>query len=395
MATLFVKPQKAHCNLDHDYSCELPTLEVADGGRLLKLHFARSQGAEWNDELFFNRGGVRGKCKGFSFGSRRRLLDRLNSVSVASALPQFLTMTLPDDVFCDDVAEFAKRAKHWQASFVKRLERVAPAACGFWRIEWKARQSGAHEGKLFPHFHQLVWGLPVREVRAESIEYDPAGNPFLRDAIVEAYVDCPDHQLSLELLDGWDEASRAKEDWIIKYETMGRVFAGSSRFVKRAVQIADVCYMLEHCENLDDAQRTWAARARQMSLQDWASLAWYHVVDSHNLDHLQAGVRVERVRSWGGVMAYAAKYLSKVDAQFMADIEWGRSWGIFNRACIPWAKMLTITLDNDVGVKLRRVARRYLEHRFGRRVCAPYGITVYCDTARFRKVWDCGPPNPF
>jgi hypothetical protein len=94
-------------------------------------------------------------------------------------------------------------------------------------------------------------------------------------------------------------------------------------------------------------------------------------------------------------MAYAAKYLSKVDAEFMSEIEWGRSWGIFNRECIPWAKMLTINLDNDVGVRLRRVARRYLEHRFGRRVSASHGITVYCDTAQFRRLWEGAPRDPF
>lgn len=394
MATLFVKPQKAHCSLDHDYSCELPKLEVADGGRLLKLHFARSQAAEWNDELFYNRGGVRGKCKGFSFGSRRRLLDRLNSVSVASALPQFLTMTLPDDVFCDDVGEFAKRAKNWQATFVKRLLRVVPQACGFWRIEWRARQSGLHEGKLFPHFHSLVWGVPERQLSDEWFQEGESGECIHHPAVFEAYVEFPDYQLSLELLDLWSEGSKGRTEWKWKSESLGtgRVFAGSGKFVGRARNLEDACLV---AAMPDGAEHPFGERARKMSLQDWASLAWYHVVDSHNLDHLQAGVRLERVRSWGGVMAYAAKYLSKVDAEFMSEIEWGRSWGVFNRACIPWAKMLTINLDNDVGVRLRRVARRYLEHRFGRRVQASHGITVYCDTAQFRRLWESVPDAPF
>jgi hypothetical protein len=315
---------------------------------------------------------------------------------VASALPQFLTMTLPDDVFCDDVGEFAKRAKHWQASFVKRLLRVVPQACGFWRIEWKARKSGLHEGKLFPHFHSLVWGVPERQLSEEWIEErssEGCSYGVHHPAVFEAYVEFPDHQLTLDLLDLWSEGSRAKTDWKCKVESgTGRVFAGSGKFVHRASDLERACALAA----LPDASEHPVAEcARKMSLQDWASLAWYHVVDSHNVDHLQAGVRMERVKSWGGVMAYAAKYLSKVDSQFMAEIEWGRSWGIFNRSCIPWAKMLTINLDNDVGVRLRRVARRYLERRFGRRVRAPYGITVYCNTAQFRKVWDCGPPDPF
>jgi hypothetical protein len=375
-------------------------LRVADGGRLLKLSFARSPGAEWNDEMFPRRGGKRAKCKGFSFGSRRRMLDRLNQVSVAASLPQFLTMTLPDDVFCDSVGEFAKRAKGWLDSFEKRLLRVCPGACGFWRIEWKARKSGRYEGKLFPHFHLLVWGLPERQLSEEWFEEtwgEQGSEGVLHPAVFEAYVDCPDAQLSLQLLDIWSEASKAKGDdgWRVRSEhpEVGRVFAGSGSFVDRARALQDCCTIAAEPERW--GSHPMAERARKMSLQDWASLAWYHVVDSHNVDHAQAGVRVERVRSWGGVMSYAAKYLSKCDAEFMSEIEWGRSWGIFNRACMPWAVMLEIPLDNDVGVRLRRVARHYLSRRLKRNVKSPYGITLYCDTAQFRSLWEDHPPPPF
>jgi hypothetical protein len=332
------------------------------------------------------------------------MLDRLNQVSVAASLPQFLTMTLPDDVFCDDVGEFAARAKRWLESFEKRLLRVCPGACGFWRIEWQARKSGKYEGKLFPHFHLLVWGLPERSLGERAVSRRGRTASGYEEEFVdwveefEAYVDCPDMQLSLQLLDIWSEASKAKgeDGWKVRTESMttGRVFAGSGKFVGRAQRLQDYCLMSES-EDLSEGQREVADRARKMSLQDWASLAWYHVVDSHNTDHAQAGVRVERVRSWGGVMAYAAKYLSKLDADFMSEIEWGRSWGIFNRAWMPWARMLELPLDNEVGVRLRRVARHYLERRLKRRVSSPYGITLYCDTAQFRKLWEAGPPLPF
>lgn len=391
------KPEVAHCDVERDWSCDRPVLRFADGGRLLKLSFARSPGREWNDELFGVRGGVRSKCKGFSAGSRRRMLDRLNQVSVGATLPQFLTMTLPDDVFCDDVGEFAKRAKGWLDSFEKRLLRVCPGACGFWRIEWKARKSGLYEGKLFPHFHLLVWGLPERQLSEECFEEKWGAEGVVHPAVFEAYVDCPDAQLSLQLLDIWSASSKAKGDdgWRVRSEsaTTGRVFAGSGRFVGRARTLQDCCliaasYPAGTCDEM-------AERARLMSLQDWASLAWYYVVDSHNPDHAQAGVRVERVRSWGGVMSYAAKYLSKFDAEFMSEIEWGRSWGIFNRAWIPWARMVELNLDNEVGVRLRRVARHYLTRRLGRRVNASYGITLYCDPSQFRGLWESVPPAPF
>jgi hypothetical protein len=345
-----------HCGREHDYSVELPRLRVADGGRLLKLSFARSPAMEWNQELFYDRGGVRGKCKGFSFGSRRRMLDRLNTVSVVSKMPEFVTMTLPDEVFHDDVGEFAKRAKTWLQTWLKRLARVCPGAAGFWRIEWKARKSGAHEGKIFPHFHLLVWGLPERESRLVAVQGTGGQVTQMRH---ESYVELPDYQLTLELLDRWDEASRKREDWTTRIESgTGRVFAGSPTFAHRASHLQSLCLAADATAGEGDSD-VFAKAARCMAFQDWASLAWYHVVDSHNLDHLQAGVRVEHVRTWGGVMTYCAKYMAKADAEFMAEIAWGRSWGIFNREGVPWAKMLEIDLDNDEGILLRRIARRY------------------------------------
>jgi len=390
---------RAHCSVEHDYSCDRPLLRVAEDGRFLQLSFGRSQASEWNDEMFCTRGGVRGKCKGFSFGSRRRMLNRLNQVSVAAPLPQFITMTLPDEVFCDSVGEFAKRAKCWKDNWLKRVLRVCPGACGFWRIEWKARLSGDHVGKLFPHFHMLIWGLPERDVWSGMVyRKDPVkGEVGEWVDVVEAYVDCPDRQLTMELLDCWAGGSTRPSDDVERITgpfASGRTFAGSRKFVDRAVKLEVACKIAQE-EEQDGRPGSWSLLARQMSFQDWASLAWYYVVDSGSLDHARAGVRVERVRSWGGVMSYAAKYLSKVDSEFMSEIEWGRSWGIFNRGFIPWAHMLEIQLDNEVGVRLRRVARHYLQRRLGRRVSAPYGITIYCDPKAFRRLWDCGPPPPF
>jgi hypothetical protein len=137
--------------------------------------------------MFGERGGTRGKCKGFSFGSRRRMLDRLNSVSVAATLPTFVTATLPDDCFDDDVSRFAKTAKVWMDAFLKRLLRVSPSASGFWRIEWQARKSGLHEGKLFPHFHLLIWGLSERRLEDVDI-YDDGVLVGTRENF-QAYVD--------------------------------------------------------------------------------------------------------------------------------------------------------------------------------------------------------------
>lgn len=386
------KPELAHCGLENDYSCSSPVLRFADGGRLLKLSFARSPAAEWNSELFGERGGKRGRCKGFSFGSRRRMLDRLNSVSVAAALPTFVTLTLPDDVFNDDVSSFAKTAKVWMDAFIKRLVRVSPSASGFWRIEWQSRKSGKYEGKLVPHFHLLVWGLSERRLDDLNIYQD--GELVAVKEVFQPYVNVKDTQLSLDFLNIVSSSSLNSDAPVVSESVgeLGRfVFSGSSRFVNRCSNILALCEVHNSYPS-----HPASAHALKMPFNDWASLAWYHVVGSLNPSHLSAGCRVERVRSWGGVMSYCAKYMAKSDCGFLSDVEFGRSWGVFNRKAMPWAKIIELPLADDVGVRLRRVARRYLEKRFSRRVRAPYGVTLYCDVERFRKLWEHSPPEePF
>jgi hypothetical protein len=319
------------------------------------------------------------------------MLDRLNSVSVAASLPYFVTATLPDEMFDDDVASFAKSAKSWLDTFTKRLLRVAPEAAGFWRIEWQSRKSGLHVGKLFPHFHLLVWGLPER-VLGERALMD-GGREVGRVEVREAYVDCADNQRSWELVETFGTSSD-REDYELRIATSYRgqdlVFAGSRKFVKRCQNLLTDVELSDACPDMKQGQR-----ARLMGFADWASLAWYHVVGSHNVDHLAAGVRVERVKSWGGVMSYCAKYMAKSDCGFLYDVQFGRSWGIFNRKCVPWAKMIELELDGETGVRLRRIARRYLERRFGRKVRAPYGLTLYGNMQNFRRVWEQAPPDPF
>jgi hypothetical protein len=383
-----------HCGLEGDYSCEQPKIRYAEGGRLFKLSFARSPAAEWNGEQFVGHDvGRRGKCRGFSFGSRRRMLDRLNSVSCAAENPEMVTLTLPDEMFDDCVTRFAQSAKSWLDAWLKRLKRVCPSACGFWRIEWKARLSGLHEGKLFPHFHLLVWGLPVR----------PVWGHYSRDG------------------KQWEESFVLVEDKQGEFLHMMQESCGVHRAVDMEAAVAAYLQMkpVEGETGFYDSEgyygigkaskinRWEKVRMRhdaverklmppQMSFRDWCALSWYHVVDSHNIKHFSAGVTVERVRSFAGVAYCAKAYLSKLDAEaFLSEIEFGRSWGIFNRTLMPWAKIIEMDLSADAGIRLRRVARRYLEHRLGRRVKRPYGVTLYCNTSQWSRLLARPPDTPF
>jgi hypothetical protein len=342
------------------------------------------------------------------------MLDKLNSVSVGADLPQFVTATLPDDVFDDDAGRFARSAKVWMDNFTKRLKRVCPSAAGFWRIEWQSRKSGLHEGKLFPHFHLLVWGLPVRKVRGfyrlvgegesggsvvvgDGEVWDSglmSGRVAERVEVMEPFVRVRDLQMQWELV-RTNGTRQERGDWQMRCETAHKgqplVFGGSKKFVERCRDQLTVLEMAEECRGA-----VVSDRVNEMAFQDWASVAWYHVVGSHNVDHLAAGLRVERVKTWGGVMTYCAKYMAKTDSGFLSDVAFGRSWGIFNRALLPWARMVEMDLEPVVGNRLRRVMRHYMERRRGRRVRSPFGITLYGDVDRFRPLW--APqlePDPF
>lgn len=87
--------------------------------------------------------------------------------------------------------------------------------------------------------------------------------------------------------------------------------------------------------------------------------AWYEVVGSGDIRHFKAGTQVSKVRSWRGVMAYASKYLGKLES--VPSDEPGRFWGIFNADMIPWAEMRKIALTDREAVKLLRLLRRLMK----------------------------------
>jgi len=349
-----MRDDRSHCSLEGDYSCERPRLRLADGGRLVQIGFAQSPSAAWNAEQFYTRG-KRSVCKGFSFSSRRRMLNHLNSVSMAAELPSFVTLTLPDSEFDDSVTAFAKKAKAHLDAWFKRLARVCPGACGFWRLEWQSRKSGIHEGKLFPHFHLMLWGLEYRDTAWTNPAGERGREAFVRvDGLQQEFVGLCEQVAASKVFDSLRSAEA---------------------FVGRKARGGD-----EGC----------------MSFFDWVSVSWYHVVDSHNVDHFLAGASVERVRSWGGVMCYCSKYMAKLgEFGFLEEVPIGRSWGVFNRAAIPWAKILELDLDEKTGNVIRRIMRRYLERVRGRRIRAPYGLTLYCNASQFKSFLAREPDPPF
>jgi len=92
-------------------------------------------------------GGKRGKVLTFSPKSRKNMIETLNRIDwVNTRNPKFITLTYgqdyPDDETC----------KIHVASLIKRLERIHPETCGFWRVELQKRNA--------PHFHLFCFKMP-------------------------------------------------------------------------------------------------------------------------------------------------------------------------------------------------------------------------------------------
>lgn len=96
----------------------------------------------------------------------------------------------------------------------------------------------------------------------------------------------------------------------------------------------------------------WGARIDKQ----WCSRSWFEVVGSGDERHLRAGTQVARVRSWGGVKHYTAKYLSKVADEMPEgwDRGVGRWWGWIQKQAMP-CEPVDAQLDAPAWFAARRV----------------------------------------
>lgn len=97
------------------------------------------------------------------------------------------------------------------------------------------------------------------------------------------------------------------------------------------------------------------------NLKQFIADQWYEVVGSGDEKHLLAGTQISRIKSWRGVMAYAAKYLGKTQDNHGLPV--GRFWGIFNRAGIPWSREVIYWVTQGEAVMAMRYMRRYANLR--------------------------------
>jgi len=334
-----------------------------------------------------NGGGKRGIITRFSEASRRRLMRALAKTR-RDLLPVFVTLTYPDN-FPGDPAVWKEHLKIW----LKRLKREHPKAAGFWKLELKARKSGQSVGQVAPHFHLLMWGLPMRwEGDEYSQEIQVAWMLFNGCGVLQGMTQRTEEVYKDGELVWASEVTRLGTFWTNGMETLeGKpevVFESVSQpdkegHVRRKIErwVKD-----ERIDFNSEVRRMAARMAGHMGvdLKAWLSWNWYEVVGSNDPRHLRAGTNVEEIRSREGVMYYASKYVCKLDTESAESS--GRFWGMHNCAEIPWADVECVPVDEKQALQLKRIARRYIwtqqrqrEHPKKIRWRGGCGMSFFCD----------------
>ncbi len=360
LSTTHIRPQRS----------DLWQVNVHDGGSLIEVLSPGLPGQKG--------GGKRGIIKRFSEASRRRLLRALSRTQ-RDILPVFVTLTYPDG-FPGDPRRWKQDLKAW----LKRVSRQFPDCAGFWKLELKARLSGANQGEVAPHFHLLLWGLPEtwsdpdgwRKHWEYQVQKEGFATPTLRFWKSEVW---PDGEWSSSVEQVISQAEKALPVEVFVSERQNR--RGQS--VKK----------VEHWVRDGGAEfRNWMAvttanrQAYQVQLQEWVSLTWAAVVKSGDPRHVRAGTRVEQIRSREGVMFYASKYVGKLDTEAVGNA--GRFWGLHNVRAIPWAEVVKMPMDQKQAVRVMRVARRYIwsaqrqrEHPRKIHWRSNCGMSFFCDSS--------------
>jgi hypothetical protein len=138
------------------------------------------------------------------------------------------------------------------------------------------------------------------------------------------------------------------------------------------------------------------------AIQKWFSKNWYEVVKSGDEKHLRAGTNVQVVRTWRGVISYAAKYLGKacifVDQQTGEVLSVGRFWGVWSKKKPPVHLKVLVIMERQLRI-LRRVLRRMRE-RGGRKLWCfrrlrDVKVTSFVDSADVLRLieWSNAPPG--
>lgn len=116
------------------------------------------------------------------------------------------------------------------------------------------------------------------------------------------------------------------------------------------------------------------------NMRRWFKVAWYQVVGSGDLKHLEAGTQCDPILSRKHANRYAAKYAAKVDHE-PTDQPTGRLWGHFGQ--LDQTSLFFCILTRQQTIEFRRLVVRWLASRgmrYGRRLSrmtAGKGFSVF------------------
>ncbi|MGA9778083.1 MAG: hypothetical protein WBS33_07400 [Verrucomicrobiia bacterium] len=177
----------------------------------------------------------RGRIQEFSRASRRRMMQFLAKVILDEIiLPLFGTTTYPD-IFPGEAEKFKRDIR----TLIERIKRRFALVGLLWRLEFQVRKSGVNAGKIAPHFHWLLWNVPLQ-------------------------FDCKPENGK------WAKVSRGKDG--VWRETV-KFYDGD--------EIATVVNPIE-----GDKDR----------FTEWLSRNWYDVVGTGELKHFRAGIAISKMR---------------------------------------------------------------------------------------------------
>jgi hypothetical protein len=231
-----------------------------------------------------------------------------------NAVPLAFTLTYPDNF-----PLYREDYKGHLEAFCDRMQRRWPGAAVIWKLEFKERQSGMNKGKIAPHYHLLVFGVPWRfrfkEERGESVSLrrvrvHEGGEHWKEEIELNGSRQCTVMSVWAELPDGGEFPN-------------GEVYGSDS-------------------------------------LKCWVSRHWFGVVESGDFAHYLAGTRVEHLRTIKGAFTYAGKrYMAKKEEMPVMEAKPGRYWGVIGRKHLPLGKREDREVSASQAVKLRRAMRRY------------------------------------
>ncbi len=334
---------------DHIPSRPVATLVTYKGGSLLKLRLQTPRLHEPPPK--------RGDVSEFTEPSRRRFLHLLASLR-REAEPVFVTLTYPDS-FPTYSADYKRHLE----LFSQRLRRRWPEMALIWKLEFQDRKSGENKGKIAPHYHLILYGVPMRfPFRKES-------RPAYRLETISPAGSLADHF------------------WVTwYYGEEPNVTAAGNRRLGQCCWSKETNEAGELVETLDD-------------LKHWISRTWYDVVASGDVRHYRAGTRVEPIRSFQQLCGYAAKrYLSKKEVIPQLEHKPGRFWGVMGREHLPCAEPEEVQLTEKQAFQLRRCFRRYRRAitppekrqrlKFGMNDPREFSVSLFADASFWRaRLW--------